>query len=161
MKLNLKIENEELLIREIEEADAQKYYEWLNNEEILKLTESKSMSLDETRELILEWINDEDTFEFIIVEKKDNMLIGDITFRTVEPGVLDYAIMIGETQRRGKGYAKKASQMIFEELKKQLNVREFICDILLVNSASLRLVDRLGFKEIKRDEKQIFFKLKV
>lgn len=102
-------------------------------------------------------------FEFWMIIKKENMtIIGDIGFhgQPDDDGEVEIGYGLIEDERR-KGYTFEALQAMINWAKKQDNVKSIIADCLIENVSSACILGKVGFKEIKRDEKMIYWKLTV
>lgn len=100
-------------------------------------------------------------FEFWMIIKKENMtVIGDIGFHGLpdDNGEVEIGYGLIEEERR-KGYTFEALQAMINWAKKKENVKSIIADCLIENISSACILGKMGFKEIKRDEKMIYWKL--
>ena len=89
-------------------------------------------------------------FQFVIIEQKSNLLIGDIGVHFLESDPENSQVEIGYTldrNFRGKGYATEALREIIDFLIHRLNKRRIIASIDPANIKSIQLIERLGFRK--------------
>ncbi|GLC29988.1 GNAT family N-acetyltransferase [Clostridium omnivorum] len=99
-------------------------------------------------------------FEFWMIVNKDNMLvIGDIGFhgKPNEKGEVEIGYGLSENARR-MGFGFEALKAIMSWLNYQDNVKTIKADCLISNIASARILEKVGMKEISRDQELIYWK---
>ncbi len=102
-------------------------------------------------------------FEFWMVVKKDKMMIiGDIGFHAKpdSEGVVEIGFGFVEHER-GKGYGSEALFGIMDWLSHQESVKVIKADCLIDNKASVRLLEKIGMKEVYRNETYIFWEMSL
>ena len=98
-------------------------------------------------------------FEFWMIVKKDSMqVIGDIGFhgKPNEKGEVEIGYGLIEKER-GKGFGFEALRAIMDWLSTQDSVRVIKADCLISNIPSIRILEKVGMKEINRDENLIYW----
>ncbi|MCM1989034.1 GNAT family N-acetyltransferase [Oceanirhabdus seepicola] len=98
-------------------------------------------------------------FEFWIIVKKDNMtVVGDIGFhgKPNEKGEVEIGYGLIEKER-GKGIGFEALRAIMDWVSTQDSVRVIKADCLINNIPSIRILEKVGMKEINRDENLIYW----
>ena len=97
-----------------------KYHEWMKSQELLELTGSEPLSLEEEYTMQQEWRDSDDKCTFIVLDRKmsenganeEDAMVGDtnIFLSTEEDGVSlgEAEIMIAESSARGKGFGWEA-----------------------------------------------------
>lgn len=94
-------------------------------------------------------INEPETwFQFVIIEKESDKLIGDIGIHFMDAE--NKQVEIGCTLNKdyqGKGYATEALKAILDYLIHTLEKHRIVTSIDPENSNSIRLVERLGFRK--------------
>jgi len=95
---------------------------------------------------------------WMAVKKTDMVFVGDAGFKG-EPDV-DGRIEIGygiieEEQRKGYGYEIASSLMSWAS--KQSNVKTIAADCLLDNIGSIKILEKCGMNEIRRDHELIYW----
>lgn len=98
-------------------------------------------------------------FEFWIIVKKDDMkVIGDIGFHSKpdEKGEVEvgYGLVV---QERGKGFGLEALKAIMNWAVSQNSVKVIKADCLISNIPSARILEKVGMKEINRDNDLIYW----
>lgn len=99
-------------------------------------------------------------FQFVIIEKTSELLIGDIGIHFLESPPENNHVEIGYTldrQFRGKGYATEALTAIIDFLFTGLHKNRITASIDPANAASVRLIERLGFQKKAHHIKSLFF----
>ncbi len=87
-------------------------------------------------------------FQLVIIEKKTKKLIGDLGIHFLDSD--NKQVEIGCTLNKdyhGKGYATEVLKKVIDYLFNDLNKHRIITSIDPSNSASIRLVERLGFRK--------------
>eukprot|EP01012_Entosiphon_sulcatum_P010737 TRINITY_DN16360_c0_g1_i1.p1 TRINITY_DN16360_c0_g1~~TRINITY_DN16360_c0_g1_i1.p1 ORF type:complete len:217 (-),score=42.12 TRINITY_DN16360_c0_g1_i1:104-715(-) len=146
-----------------------KYHEWMTDPELLELTASEPLSLEEEVKLQREWAEDPHKTTFILLDRTDgDRMVGDVNLFWHEPAESDgglvrgtsglllpafpeIEIMVAEPAARRKGLAREALGLIMLLARRHYGALGFVAKILERNAASLRLfADVLGFVEERR-----------
>jgi RimJ/RimL family protein N-acetyltransferase len=136
----------------------QKYFDWMKNEELLRLTGSEPLSLQEEKLNQISWRDDPNKCTFIITDLKGN-LIGDVNcFLSINDDdankkIGELNVMIAEKSYRHKGLGTEAIAGMIWYAKQSLNVSKFVAKITLDNEFSQNLFKtKFAFKEVGRSE---------
>lgn len=152
------------------------YHKWMTNPEILELTASDSLSLDEEFEMQSTWKNDPTKCTFIVLSiessgnpfltdctntildhptstaiDEESMMAGDVNLflhDSDDPGNAEIEIMIAEEKYQRRGYARESLNIMMYYGVKHLNVHRFFAKINENNFASINLFKSLGYIEI-------------
>jgi RimJ/RimL family protein N-acetyltransferase len=98
-------------------------------------------------------------FEFWMIVKKNGMqVIGDIGFhgKPNEKGEVEVGYGLVEHER-GKGFGYEALNAIMEWLSSQESVKVIKADCLINNKPSARILEKVGMKEVGRDNELIYW----
>lgn len=99
-------------------------------------------------------------YQFVIIEKTSNNLIGDIGVHFLEDDSNNKQVEIGYTldkDFRGKGYANEALIKIIDYLFCQLTKHRIIASIDPENINSIKLIKKLGFRKEAHFIESLFF----
>ena len=102
-------------------------------------------------------------FEFwMIVNKETHVIIGDIGFhgQPDENGVVEIGFGFVENERQ-KGYGFEATQGIMMWLAKHPKVKMVKADCLIDNVGSKRILEKIGMREVTRNEDYIFWETDI
>jgi len=145
-------------------AHVPKYHSWMGDDDILRLTGSERLSLEEEYEMQQDWERDTQKCTFIIVDHEklgstsDEMesIVGDtnLFFQPDEPCSAEIEVMIAEQWARRRGLAKEALELTMNYGQGQLGKSKFIAKIKQDNLPSIHMFSKLGF--IKVSESQVF-----
>jgi diamine N-acetyltransferase len=153
------LENKNIRLRAIEPSDVDIIYEWENNTETWKVSNTITPF---SRNIISAYIEHAhlDIYQTkqlrLIIELKENKLpIGTIDLFDFEPfnkraGV---GILIAEDKNKQKGYASEALETLIEYSFEVLKLNQLFCNISETNPNSLFLFEKYGF-EITGRKKQ-------
>ena len=89
-------------------------------------------------------------FQFVIIEQASDLLIGDVGIHFLDTDSENRQVEIGYTldkDFRGKGYATEALKTIIDYLINSLNKHRIVASIDPVNTTSIKLIERLGFRK--------------
>ena len=96
---------------------------------------------------------------WLFINKTDNAVVGDGGFKGLpdENGIIDFGYGIVETQRQ-KGFGFEAVFALCRWGLAQPNVKGLSADCLENNIPSIKILKKLGLKEIARKNGMVFFK---
>lgn len=127
------------------------YHQWMQDPDILFLTASEPLTLEQEYENQLTWLADPTKYTFIL--KADGHFIGDVNLffhAYLEPNEAEIDVMIGDKDFRQKGYAREAVRLMMCFGFKYYSKDTFIAKIKECNLASIKLFTQLGFQELKK-----------
>ena len=141
----------------------EKYHTWMKDPDLLFLTGSEPLTLEQEYEMQVKWFQDDDKCTFIILDAAiladtgDQVaaMIGDTNIYFTDPGDLstgEIELMIAEPAFRGKGYGKEVINLMITFCREMIGVRTFVAKIKNTNRASLSMFSKIGFKEVSASE---------
>lgn len=147
------LETERLILREIDEKDAQTIFEtWTNDDEVSKYVRwSTHKNVEETLEYIKntqERCKEKNNFEWGIVLKEENKLIGAMGAFPSEEGRIEIGYNIAK-KYWNNGYTTEALKKVMEYLINEEGIKSFICSHAVLNPASGKVMQKAGFKYVK------------
>lgn len=148
----MKLETKRLLIRPISLDDIELIFEYRRDKEANKYQGWIPETLDDVEvfiEKVSKKIDEPETwFQFVIIEKESQKLIGDLGVHFI--GSENKQTEIGCTLDKhfqNKGYATEALNAVMDYLFNTLNKHRIIASIDSENKSSIRLVERIGFRK--------------
>ncbi|KAM9980478.1 hypothetical protein ACTFIZ_007845 [Dictyostelium cf. discoideum] len=148
----------------------EKYWKWMQNEEIREQTASEELTIEEEFENQESWFRDEHKITFIILDKdllldnkKDSngysnendikSMIGDVNIffnQYEDEGTAELEVMIAESSSRRKGLAREALSIIMGYGIEYLSTitKKYIVKIGESNHASIQMFKSMNFKQI-------------
>lgn len=136
-----------VVIRPLEEHDAEISYKWRNDAEVWKHTGSRP-NIEITREIELQWIQkaiaDESCRRFAII--CDDNYVGNVQLTSITSTSAEFHIFIGEKSFWGKGLAKQATYQILHYAKEELKLNNVFLSVKKDNISAVQAYLRTSFK---------------
>lgn len=149
--MEFSIETNRMVLRPIAIEDCETVFNYRSDKETNLYQSWIPNSIDEVKSFISKnpnQINIRDTwFQLVIIQKQDNQVIGDIGLHFLED---NHQAEIGITlskQSQNQGYAIEALGTVVSYLFTDLKKHRIIASIDPKNTASMRLMHRLGFRK--------------
>lgn len=131
-------------------TDTDNIVRWRSDPELIKYFRT---TIPITKESHLNWyenlyIKDPTRFDFVIVEKESRVGIGTVGAANIDraDGSFEISYMIGEPNFQRKGYASEAIAAMLRFMRSE-GIRTAIAEIHKDNTASVNMVQKLGFTE--------------
>ena len=147
------LETERLILRKINEDDAKTIFEnWTSDDEVSKYVRwNTHKNIEETMEYIKSIkakCEEEDYYEWGIVLKKENEIIGAIGAFPGEEGRTEIGYNISKKYWRN-GYTTEALKKVLEYLSKEIGIKRYVCSHAVLNPASGAVMKKAEFKYVK------------
>lgn len=162
-KKDLKIKGQRIYLRTLTIEDAtEEYCSWINNPDINKFLESKKTSLDELKEYVTAQNNDPNCIFLGIFLNNNDQHIGNLKLEPINYKEKNAVIgfLIGNKNYWGKGYGTESYDTLIRYVFKNLDIEEIIMGAYDDNEASLKVANKIGFKEYDKIDNKIQLKLK-
>lgn len=159
-----KIEGERIYLSPMCIDDAPKYVKWLNDFKVTDgLNGSKNLTTLENEKEYIEKASKEGNFQFAIIKKENNELIGNCGFNEVDPinRKASIGIFIGEEENRNKGYGSEALNLLISYGFDYLNLNNIMLTVYSFNEIAISCYKKIGFKEIGKRRETYFKQNKV
>lgn len=144
-------QNENIILRAAEPHDAGLIYNWENNQEIWRVSETyMPYSMYQIEQFL---INNNDLFSarqmrFIIELKKDETEVGCIDIYDFDPIHMRAGIgILLQKEYRKQGYAKESIELVMDYCFNVLILKQVYCLIDSLNEDSLNLFRKIGFEQ--------------
>lgn len=144
-------QNENITLRAAEPHDASLIYNWENNQEIWRVSETyMPYSMYQIEQFL---INNNDLFSarqmrFIIELKKDDTEVGCIDIYDFDPIHMRAGIgILLQKEYRKQGYAKESIELVMDYCFNVLMLKQVYCLIDSLNEDSLNLFKKIGFEQ--------------
>ena len=131
-----------------------RYVEWLNDPAVNQYLESR-LSV-QTSDSVTRYVADNnaanDAILFGIFEKATSLHIGNIRISKISwmHGHADIGLLIGETDRWGKGYAREAIGSATRAAFETLKLRKLVAGCYVSNGGSFRAFQHCDYREVGR-----------
>ncbi|XP_065708817.1 alpha/beta-tubulin-N-acetyltransferase 9 isoform X4 [Patagioenas fasciata] len=141
-------------------AHVPRYHEWMQSEELQRLTASEPLSLEQEYEMQRSWRDDADKCTFIVLDTArwagqeradEDCMVGDVNLFLTDaedPTLGEIEIMIAEPSYRGRGFGKEATLMMMSYGVRNLGITKFEAKIGQENETSICMFKKLHFKEV-------------
>lgn len=145
------LEDKKVILRPLQEEDInERYLSWVNDREVTKYMETGifPITLKELREFYKRISKSKTDIIFAIVDKKNNLHIGNIKLGSINwvHRFADLGIMIGERKYWRKGYGQEACRLLLEYAFNRLNLNKVILGVYSVHKPAIKAYQRVGFK---------------
>ena len=148
MKYFKKMIGDKVYLSPVNSDDYLKYVEWLNNYNIAKGVNQirKILTIEAEKEFLSK--RDSDKYNFSIINKSNDMLLGNISLMKVDfvDRTAELGIFIGEEDNLGKGYGSDAIRLILEYGFNQLNLNNIMLRVYSFNEIAINAYKKCGFK---------------
>lgn len=156
MEKRMEIETERLLLREHVLEDYERFWQMMINPLAKKYTGGITiLSYEERKKKFqddLETGNDSKELEFAVIEKNSGKYLGYCGVRRMENSD-NYEFFYGYCRDSwGHGYATEAGKAFLDYIFKRFNTITYFATSELNNTASVKVLKKLGFKRKKRLE---------
>ena len=148
----MRLEASRIYLRELKASDASgNYPNWFNDAEVCRYNSHGDIHY--TKEMALEYIksvNENSAYQvFAICEKQSDMHIGNISLQNISQKnkSAEFAIIMGEKEFWGKGFAKEAGLLLLKYGFEKLNLHRIYCGTSEDNIPMQRLAFAFGMKE--------------
>ena len=158
MKYFKKIEGERLYLSPINPDDFELFTEWVNDPDVAKYVSQhrKVLSLNAEKDFLE--VLSKDGYNFSIVLKENNQLIGSIGFPKFNliDGTAEIGLLIGPKDQKGKGYGPEAMELLINYGFNTLNLMNIELGVYAFNDRGIKAYKKIGFKEYGRRTKAKF-----
>lgn len=144
-----------MVLRELKMKDAEYMLEWMHDENVYSCLgkDFSSMTIEDCQKFIQESVeNPGNGRNFAIVDENDEYM-GTISLKNIEweEKRAEYAISC-RTKAMGKGFAKAASEELFQFASKELGLVLIYLYVRESNVRAQKLYDKVGFEQIEKPE---------
>ncbi|CAE6959790.1 nat9 [Symbiodinium natans] len=158
-----------------EKSMVETYHEWMQDPELLELTGSEPLTLEEEHQMQQTWRESEDKLTFIVLDRSlppdpemgeagvMGAMVGDVNVFFPQAGLVEeeglslyeageIEVMIAVSSSRRRGLAKEALGMLQDYCIEHLGTKHFVAKIKDHNGPSVALFERLGYRFMKHVE---------
>jgi ribosomal-protein-alanine N-acetyltransferase len=160
----MQLETERLSIRPIRLSDKQAVFKYRSDPSTAQYLSTTPTSIEDVADFIRKSSTEINIagswFQFVLIDKKSESLIGDIGLHFIDNTNESKQVELGYTLSklfRGKGYATEALKCIIDYLFDTLNKHRVFASIDPINKDSIALIERLGFRKEAHFVKSLFF----
>jgi ribosomal-protein-alanine N-acetyltransferase len=155
------LENERIGLKRISESDnLDNYVRWFNDQEVNEFNAHAIHPL--TLNDIVRFLDsiDHNILHLSIYAKETDTHIGNISLQAIDylNRSAEFAIILGEKQFWGKGYAFEAGRLIIQHGLKKMNLRRIYCGTSELNIGMQNLAIKLGMTEEGRRKQALYYK---
>jgi RimJ/RimL family protein N-acetyltransferase len=148
LRILVMLTGKKIILRSLRISDAESLNKWRNHIENKILTQGYRFPVTLTKDE--EWISTKTEFlgreEVFFIIEESGIPIGLIQLTNIDfiSGTAIWGFIIGEKNRRGKGYGVEAPLLLFNYAFNVLNLRKIISYNLSFNNASLKMHKKIG-----------------
>ncbi len=139
-----------VVLRPFEPHDVEHLYKFRNDWQVTQYLGGFSSGY--SRHNLREWIkfhrNRDDEVLWAIADRKTDRCIGHVGLYKIDPRLRkgEFAVIIGDTKRQGKGIGREVTVAMLDWGFKQLNLHKISLSVLENNKRAIQLYERLGFR---------------
>jgi len=163
-EITVPVETDRLLLRPMEEGDAEAIHAYQSLPEIAQYQYWDPRSLEDVQARLAEWcgmrrLEGEGTLAFAVETHSERRLIGDVSLRVTDAaarqGTFGFTL---HPACQGRGYATEAGRALLRIGFEELNLHRIFacCDVR--NTASWRVMERLGMRREAHFREHALFK---
>lgn len=149
------LETERLIIRRFKEEDWEDLYEYLSDEEVVRYEPYQVFTIEKAQKEAK--CRAESPAFFAVCLKENNKLIGNIYFAKQEFKTWEIGYVFNRHYQK-KGYATEAAKAIIDYGFNIRRARRIVAMCNPINTASWRLLERLGMRREGHLRQNIYFK---
>jgi len=158
----MEIETPRLLLREFRETDYTTTHEYASDEEVTRYTIFGPNSEQDTREFLLRAVaqqreNPRTQYGMAIVLKSESRHIGSIGMRVKKGAEGNFGYVLNKAYW-GKGYIPEAARALLDFAFKTVKIHRMIAKVCPENTASIRVLEKLGMRREGRHIKDDWMK---
>ena len=148
MRHNFYAENNNCIITSLKEQDIEYLRRWRNDEELSKFLHPISYITPEMQKKWFdEYLNDQTTFFFVIIDKEEDKVIGSIALYNICGEDCEIGkIVIGENSAHGKGMGYNSFLLTMCVGIRELGIKHFKLDVNTENIAALSIYIKAEFE---------------
>ncbi|XP_011172332.1 N-acetyltransferase 9-like protein isoform X2 [Solenopsis invicta] len=161
--MDTRISGTNVILVPYQEKHVAKYHEWMKSPTLQYLTSSEPLTLEEEFAMQKRWLEDEDKCTFIVLDKRIyqttrnevDAMVGDTNlFLHNSQGlcIAEIEIMIADEASRGKKRGWESVVLMLLYGAETLNINKFWAKIKSDNAVSIKMFEKLGFREVERSE---------
>ncbi len=161
MKYFKKIEGEQVYLSPMNMDDILTNVKWMNDFNITdKIASSTKQITIETETNWLDKTLKSGDYEFAIIRKSDDKLIGNCGFSDIKwiHQSAEVGIFIGEIENRSKGYGSEALKLLISYGFNYLNFNNIMLKVFSFNDHAINVYKKVGFNEFGRRKKSYYLK---
>lgn len=150
MRDRIFIEGKKMYLRNLKKEDVYKnYIHWFDDKQVCKMNSHHRFPNSE--EDMIKYIEDSNSSEYklvmAVIAKQDKIHIGNVSLQNINyiNRSAEFAIIIGERDYWGKGYAKECGELMIEHGFSTLNLHRVYCGTFSENIGMQNLAKSLGF----------------
>lgn len=161
-----------MVLRELKKKDAEYMLEWMHDKNVYSYLgrDFSSMTIEDCQRFIQESVhNSGNSRNYAIIDDNDEYM-GTISLKNIEREEkrAEYAISC-RTKAMGRGFAKKASEELFQKASEELGLNLLYLYVRTSNIRAQKLYYKLGFEKIEKpsfikeemDESMMWFQKKI
>jgi RimJ/RimL family protein N-acetyltransferase len=154
----MRLEGKKVYLRELVLSDADgNYPNWLNDPEVCRYnSHGEKLYTKEMAKEYIKSITDNPKYKvFAVCVKENDTHIGNISLQSIsyEDKSAEFAILFGEKEYMGKGYAKDASEVLLRYGFHDLKLKRIYCGTSEANIPMQKLAASLGMRYIETQPK--------
>lgn len=141
-------------LRSVIEEDLHFLVKWWNDGEVtssMGFPKGMGVTTEDLYKRFYKQFESNDIESRIYLILADGIPVGDLQYGqlNLEEGSCRLGIKIGESEARGKGIAKKALQMIMNDLQDTFHLKMIHIDVFPENKPAYHLYKKLGFEDVE------------
>jgi len=152
-------------LRLLEEQDIEMIRTWRNRDDTrIFFEDSKIITTEGQKSWFRQYRQKADDYYFVICwnDGTGYRPAGGVSLYSIADGRAEYGrCLIGDERARRRDLLTKASRILIGIARSRLGLSELYLKVFRTNAAAIRVYEKIGFREVRKDDAYLFMQIKI